>query len=137
MKYLLLTLLLLVPLFIISPNKTNSQTLSVVEYGCIARPDANGTWSLLDNTNHDPIGCSTVTQNSTSVTVNLSNCLTKVVTASADSDEGLLNIPVHSGLSMGLCSFVVYLYDQHGNSINPSSVTSTSSNVWLLVKGLD
>jgi hypothetical protein len=130
-----LLLILLLAFFQVIPNV--GAIGSRLEAGCIIRPDATGNWYILNNAYHEPKGCNGISQNSTSISVTFSPSFAQVVTGFATPDEGLLGGGLHSGLSLGLNVFVVYLFDANGNIIDPSSVTIGGSNVWLWAWGID
>ena len=140
MKYLttLLIPFLFVALFaVLNYNKISEvRSYGDVEYGCVLKGAADGNWTILNNSSHQPIGCSSISQTSTYIVVALTNPITEVVTGYAVSDESLNSLGIRSGLSMGLSSFVIYLHDSSNNLVDPSTVTS-GANIWLFVKGLD
>lgn len=107
-----------------------------VTYGGVARADTPGVWRLIDDANHAPIG------------LNAARCETsgrglvidfpkqaRVITASVQTDETLVQLGVAAGASVGLDK-VVIRFAQNGRPIacNAGVLATVGGNVWVTVQ---
>ncbi|MFC1687800.1 hypothetical protein ACFL0L_04425 [Patescibacteria group bacterium] len=116
-------------------NNATSATPSTRTIGCTLTNE-NGIWKILDNTLHDNIGCSTVSQTSDNIRVNYTSPFDAVVTSSVTVDNDFNSYEVFAGASVGTNYILISLYDS-GNRINPNQITYRYANISIVVIGND
>lgn len=133
MKKFFIVLIVAVLTFLLFSN-TNATSNKIEVWG-ILRPDSQGQWYLLNDTDHVPQGISSITQTSTYIRVNHS-CFSKIYTGYADPDETLVMNNVDSGFGAGLCYSIIFLA-KNGSAVNPNTINYSGSNIWFYLTGLD
>ena len=88
-------------------------------------------FALIDDAGHTPIGLTSVTQTSTSITVHYTDPIDQVGAVVIGSDETMADHHVECGASVGL-EYVVIRCFRDGAILNPASMTWSGSNLWIL-----
>lgn len=96
---------------------------------------ADGNWTLLNDSGHEPINVASVSQSATYIRVYYKTNFSQVVTAFFSVDNVLLDVEYHAGGSVGLSYSDIYLYST-GTIQNPNTITSTSANVFFMIRGI-
>lgn len=89
-------------------------------------------WFVLSDTDHEPIGVASVSNDTSKITVTLDFTASKVISFVATPDETYAGASIGSiGSSVGLTSIDIYLKDASGSAVDPSTLTNASGNIWF------
>lgn len=104
------------------------------EVHAIIRAQSNGTWVLLNDTDHTPIGAASVSQSSTGITLHFDFTATKVHSFIVALDETMAKERVHCGASVALNSAFIQLFETSSTPVDPSLYANPSANLWVTGK---
>lgn len=112
------------------PQYIRTATSGYVEIFGILRK-TGGTWSILDDANHTPVGLSSVSADATKLTVTYSSTFAETGAVSVTVDETWAASYL-VGASVGLSSMDIYIKDLTGSAVNPTSVADAAgANIWI------
>lgn len=132
MKNVILTILTSVFVVLIAsflfPNKLNvNNDYSFV--GGVIRNEGNG-WSLINDTDHEPLDIRKVETTKESVIVYYSKA-EKVISFNVTPDETMASEGYTMGASVGLDKTVISIFDKNHKLINPNDYVNERGNIWL------
>lgn len=98
--------------------------------GGVIRNTGSG-WFIMNNSGHQSIGLSGISQTTTKITVYFSKVYSKVNTCIVTVDDTMASQGYTVGASVGLDKVNIMIFDSDLNVVNPASYTDSGGNIWI------